>query len=90
MVMIESMVCGTPVVAYGRGSMPEVVDEGVTGHLVRDLADAARAVDAAVRAVEDAVALDRRRCRRRAVARFSAFRMVSDYLDVYAGVLASR
>jgi glycosyltransferase involved in cell wall biosynthesis len=81
--VVESMVCGTPVVAYRRGSMPEVVDEGVTGCLVPD-------ADAAVRAVDAAATLDRARCRGHAVARFSADRMVSDYLDVYARVVATR
>ena len=81
--VVESMVCGTPVVAYRRGSMPEVVDEGVTGLLVGDLEEA-------VAAVRATVALDRRACRERAVSRFAADRMVSDYLDVYARVLAAR
>ena len=81
--VVESMVCGTPVVAYRRGSMPEVVDEGVTGCLVPD-------ADAAVRAVDAAATLDRTRCREHAVARFSADRMVSDYLDLYARVVATR
>ncbi len=81
--VVESMVCGTPVVAYRRGSMPEIVDEGVTGYLVSD-------ADAAVPALDAAAALDRSRCRERAVARYSAARMVSDYLDVYAGVVAPR
>jgi glycosyltransferase involved in cell wall biosynthesis len=79
--VVEAMVCGTPVVAYRRGSMPEVVDEGVTGWLVTDVAGAVLAVDRAA-------ALDRRRCRERAVERFSAARMVEDYLEVYARVLA--
>jgi glycosyltransferase involved in cell wall biosynthesis len=81
--VVESMVCGTPVVAYPRGAMPEVLDEGVTGYLVADLDEAVHAVDAAA-------ALDRVACRARAVRRFSAGRMVDDYLAVYAAVLAGR
>ncbi|GGB89925.1 glycosyl transferase [Knoellia flava TL1] len=80
--VVESMVCGTPVVAFRRGSMPEVVDEGVTGCLVST-------VDEAVRAVDRAARLDRSGCRERAVARFGAARMVRDYREVYARVVAS-
>ncbi|MEU8252767.1 glycosyltransferase family 4 protein [Micromonospora inaquosa] len=74
--VVESMVCGTPVVAYRRGSMPEVVDEGVTGFLVST-------VDQAVEAITRVAGLDRVECRARALKRFSADRMVTDYLAVY-------
>jgi glycosyltransferase involved in cell wall biosynthesis len=77
----EAMMCGTPVVAYRRGSMPEVVDEGVTGYLVDG-------VDAAVEAVEAAAGLDRGLVLARARERFSAERMVEDYLRVYEQLLA--
>jgi glycosyltransferase involved in cell wall biosynthesis len=81
--VVESMLCGTPVVAYARGSMPEVVDDGVTGVLVRD-------VDSAVAGVDRAAGLDRAGCRRTAERRFSSDRMVDDYLDVYERVLGDR
>ncbi len=74
--VVESMACGTPVVAYRRGSMPEVVDEGVTGFLVHT-------VDQAVAAVDRIATIDRAGCRARAQERFGADRMVSDYLRVY-------
>lgn len=74
--VVEAMACGTPVVAYARGSMPEVVDSGVTGFLAHD-------PEAAVIAVERAVALDRRAVRARAERRFGADRMVDDYLRLY-------
>ena len=74
--VVEAMACGTPVVAYPRGSMPEVIDVGVTGYLAPDPTTAAAAVAAAVR-------LDRAAVRARAVARFGADRMVEDYLRVY-------
>jgi glycosyltransferase involved in cell wall biosynthesis len=80
--VVESMACGTPVIAYARGSMPEVVDDGVTGLLVAN-------AEEAVTAVGRAVALDRAACRRTAERRFSAGRMVDDYLRVYEQVLAS-
>ncbi|WP_413644667.1 glycosyltransferase family 4 protein [Micromonospora sp. RTP1Z1] len=74
--VVESMACGTPVVAYARGSMPEVVDEGVTGLLVHTVE---QAVDAVARVAE----IDRAGCRDRALQRFGADRMVTDYLAVY-------
>jgi glycosyltransferase involved in cell wall biosynthesis len=79
--VVEAMGCGTPVVAYRRGSMAEVIDEGVTGYLADDLRSAVRGVDAAAR-------LDRRRVAARARERFSAARMVSDYLRVYEQLLS--
>jgi glycosyltransferase involved in cell wall biosynthesis len=78
--VVEAMICGTPVVAYPRGSMPEIVEDGVTGRLVAD-------ADAAAAAVDGVAALDRARCRTAALARFSADRMVDDYLGLYARLL---
>ena len=74
--VVEAMTCGTPVVAFRKGSMPEVVDEGITGYL-------ADTVDDALPALERALKLDRHRVRERAVERFSADRMVTDYLRLY-------
>ena len=74
--VVEAMACGTPVVAYRRGSMREIVDDGVTGYLAHDVASAARAVDAAAR-------LDRTSVHDRAAARFGVDRMVEEYLRVY-------
>ncbi|RHA42671.1 glycosyltransferase family 4 protein [Cellulomonas rhizosphaerae] len=75
--VVESLVTGTPVVAYRRGSMPEIVRPGVSGALVDG-------VDEAVTAVADVGALDRAACRADAVARFSADRMVDDYARLFA------
>jgi glycosyltransferase involved in cell wall biosynthesis len=71
--VVEAMACGTPVVTYPLGAMPEIVDDGVTGYLVHDVAEAAAAV-------ERARTLDRRAIRSVAERRFSAARMVDDYL----------
>jgi glycosyltransferase involved in cell wall biosynthesis len=79
--VVESMICGTPVIAYARGSMPEVVNEGVTGLLVGD-------VEEAVAAVERITGFDRVACRELAARRFSVERMVDDYLRVYELVLS--
>ncbi|WP_425562537.1 glycosyltransferase [Microlunatus ginsengisoli] len=78
--VVEAMATGTPVVAFSRGSMPEVVDEGVTGFLVRCTEETATAV---ARVGE----LDRATVRRVAQSRYSARRMVDDYLEAYASVL---
>lgn len=78
--VIEAMACGTPVVVYRRGAMPELIDEGVTGFTVLDAA-------AAVDAVERAAALDRAAVRAVAERRFSVERMVDDYLAIYRRLL---
>jgi glycosyltransferase involved in cell wall biosynthesis len=78
--MVEAMACGTPVIAHGRGSIPEVVEEGVTGFVVGS-------IEEAVEAVGRAGDLDRRLIRRRAEERFSQGRMVEDYLRVYEMVV---
>ena len=78
--VVEAMAAGTPVIAYQRGSMPEIIDNGVTGFLVSD-------TDSAVAAVDSAIALDRANIRRVAERRFSAERMVDDYLAVYGALL---
>ncbi|WP_229075066.1 glycosyltransferase family 4 protein [Actinoplanes sp. DH11] len=79
--VVESMVCGTPVIAYPRGSLPEIVDEGVTGYLVRG-------VDQAVAAVGAIRRISRTGCREQARKRFGAPRMVADYLAVYERLIS--
>ncbi len=79
--VVESMICGTPVVAYRKGSMTEVVDEGVTGRLVDG-------IDEAVAAIDEVARLDRRVCSDRARERFSADRMVDEYLAIYRKIVS--
>jgi glycosyltransferase involved in cell wall biosynthesis len=80
LVMIEAMACGTPVIAFPCGSVPEVMDDGVTGFVVED-------IEQACRAVERLSMIDRRRCRRVFEERFSDARMTTDYLAVYERLL---
>jgi len=82
LVMVEAMACGTPVVAFRRGSVPEVVREGVSGFIVDD-------IDEATRATEQAMLLSRRRVRQDFEARFDVRRMALAYLDIYAGLVAA-
>lgn len=81
LVMIEALACGTPVIAFRRGSVPEVVDDGVTGFVVDG-------VDDAVWAVARVGELSRRRCRRAFEERFTAARMARDYVALYERLLA--
>ncbi|WP_250537285.1 glycosyltransferase family 4 protein [Caballeronia sp. AZ10_KS36] len=83
LVMIEAMASGTPVVAFRRGAVPEVIEHGVNGFIVDD-------VDQAVRAVHEIGAIDRARCRKTFEQRFSSERMARDYLAVYHNLLQSR
>jgi len=76
LVMIEAMGCGTPVIAYPRGSVPEVMEDGVTGFVVSH-------VEAAVKALERVPQLNRRAIRQCFEQRFSAPRMARDYTAIY-------
>jgi glycosyltransferase involved in cell wall biosynthesis len=80
LVMIESMACGTPVIAYNRGSVPEVIDPGITGFVVEDELSA-------VAAVGQLSQLSRARVREQFEARFTARRMALDYLAAYRGLM---
>jgi len=81
LVMAESMACGTPVVAFRRGSAPEIIVDGETGFLVDD-------VEAMARAVLDADRIDPKRCRQHVEEQFNPQRMAADYLSLYEAILA--
>jgi glycosyltransferase involved in cell wall biosynthesis len=83
LVMIEAMLAGTPVLALPRGSVPEVVEDGVTGFICRDEDEMAGRLRQVVRR-----GFDRRRCRARALQRWSACRMVREYLTLYRSLHA--
>ena len=76
LVMIEAMACGTPVIAWRNGSVPEVMEDGVTGFVVDSIEKAAKAVGRVA-------GLSRETCRKVFEERFDASRMASDYLEVY-------
>ena len=83
LVMIEALACGTPVIAYGRGSVPEVVEDGVTGWIVAGRDDA-------IQAIAQVSTLSRRRCRQTFEERFSATQMTQNYLRIYQQLLEPR
>ncbi|WP_088343217.1 MULTISPECIES: glycosyltransferase family 4 protein [Rhodomicrobium] len=80
LVMIEAMACGTPVLAFRNGSVPEIIDDGLSGYIVDT-------EEEAVSVLQRTVVLDRRRVRRRFEERFSASRMAADYVTVYERML---
>lgn len=83
LVMIEAMACATPVVAFGCGSVPEILDHGRSGFIVHS-------EEEAVAAVHAAIALDRAGVRAAFDARFTAARMASDYVALYESILTGR
>jgi glycosyltransferase involved in cell wall biosynthesis len=78
--VVESMACGTPVIAFGRGSMPEIIRHGRTGYIVED-------IDQAVDAVAAVRSIDRSACRDDVETRFSDTRMAQDYVRAYQEIL---
>jgi glycosyltransferase involved in cell wall biosynthesis len=82
LVMIEAMACGTPVLAFDCGSVPEVIDDGISGHVVATIEDAAAVLPRTM-------ALDRTVVRAVFDRRFSAARMARDYLALYRRLIAT-
>jgi glycosyltransferase involved in cell wall biosynthesis len=81
LVMIEALACGTPVVAIRGGSVPEVLDDGVTGFVCENL-------EQAIEATKRVHMLDRRTCRKRFDERFTAARMAEEYIQLYRRLAA--
>ncbi len=80
LVMIEAMACGCPVIAYNRGSVPEIIEDGLTGFIVED-------EEGAIGAVDRLAHLSRQKVRERFEQRFTARRMALDYLAAYRGLM---
>jgi glycosyltransferase involved in cell wall biosynthesis len=80
LVLIEALACGTPVLAYRRGSIPEIIDDGITGFVCESLAEMAEAV-------ERLPLIDRSRCRSAFEERFTADRMARDYVALYERII---
>jgi glycosyltransferase involved in cell wall biosynthesis len=80
--MIEAMACGTPILAFRCGSVPEIIENDVTGVIVETM-------DEAIAALPRVMTLDRKKVRHRFEQRFSAARMAKDYVQVYRSILAS-
>ncbi|MCD6133387.1 MAG: glycosyltransferase family 4 protein [Deltaproteobacteria bacterium] len=83
LVMIESLACGTPVIAWRCGSVPEVIEDGVTGFIVESIEDA-------VKAVEKTSSLNREDCRKAFEERFTASRMARNYLKIYRKMIITK
>ncbi|NOR37514.1 MAG: glycosyltransferase [Woeseiaceae bacterium] len=78
--LVESMACGTPVIAFRRGSMPEIIRHGETGYIVDD-------IEGAISAVAAIESIDRTQCRADVEKRFTSARMARDYIRVYQEIL---
>jgi glycosyltransferase involved in cell wall biosynthesis len=78
--VVEAQACGTPVIAFNRGAMPELIEDGVTGFLVNN-------IDEAVRAIDRIDEIDRTACRAAVSARFTVDRMADRYLELYRSLL---
>lgn len=83
LVLIEALACGTPVVAYRRGSIPEIIDHGVTGFVCETLSEMVDAVGQVPR-------IDRQRCRAAFDSRFTADRMARDYVALYERIIEEK
>jgi len=81
--IVEAMACGTPVIAFNRGSMPEIISDHVTGFLVNDLNEM-------VGAVQKTKQLDRLQCRKSTEEKFSVDRMVQDYIEIYEEIIGQK
>jgi glycosyltransferase involved in cell wall biosynthesis len=82
LVMIEAMACGTPVIAFNRGSVSEIIEDGLTGFVVED-------IEGAIGAIDRLDHLSRGKIRRRFEERFTARRMAQDYLAAYRSMMDS-
>jgi glycosyltransferase involved in cell wall biosynthesis len=82
--IIESMMCGTPVIAFNRGSMAEIIVDGHTGFLVSNISEAVKAIEKKLDQIDSQI------CRDYATVKFSADRMIDEYINVYTEILDDR
>ena len=80
MAFVESLACGTPVIAFNRGSMPEIILDRKTGFLVHN-------IDEALEAIQHLELINRKDCREWAKSKFSREKMIENYLEVYQKIL---
>ncbi|OVE75319.1 glycosyl transferase, partial [bacterium F11] len=81
--MIEAMACGVPVIAYRRGSVPEIIEEGVTGYIVDTFEEA-------IKAAQKVGSIDRQKCRQKFEEKFTADRMAQDYISTYEKIIRDK
>ena len=81
--VVESMACGTPVVAFNKGSMKELISDGKTGFLVNNIKEA-------IESINKVYKIDRKYCREWVEKRFTRERMVDDYINVYKKILEAK
>lgn len=87
LIMIESMACGTPVIAYSRGSVPEVVRDGETGFVIQETGDKEEDLESMVRAVNNLNSIDPSKCRNHVVENFSIQKEAESYLNLYRRII---
>jgi len=81
--VLEAMMCGTPVIAFKRGSMPELITEGINGFLPLNISEA-------VLAIESLYKIDPKNCRAYAVKKFGLETMINNYIEAYRTVIQNR
>ena len=88
LVMIEAMACGTPIIAYSRGSVPEVVSDGKTGFVIQETGDKEKDLESMVKAVKNLDSISPETCRKHVEDKFSIEREADNYINLYQGLIS--